>query len=88
VPLFDKLHINQVLFNLLSNAVKYTPEGGTITYSDHFSKAGQDGKLSVEFSVSDTGVGISEEFQKEIFKPFRPRGTHRRRPGYRAWALP
>jgi PAS domain S-box-containing protein len=70
VPLFDKLHINQVLFNLLSNAVKYTPEGGTITYSDHFSKAGQDGKLSVEFSVSDTGVGMSEAFQKELFKPF------------------
>jgi len=70
VPLFDKLHINQVLFNLLSNAVKYTPEGGTITCTNSFGKAGPDGKLPVEFSVSDTGVGISEEFQKELFKPF------------------
>jgi signal transduction histidine kinase len=70
VPLFDKLHINQVLFNLLSNAVKYTAEGGTITYSDHFGKADGSGKVAVEFSVSDTGVGISEEFQKDLFKPF------------------
>jgi len=69
LPLMDKLRINQVFFNLLSNAVKFTPEGGTVTYKlrEHLT---DDCRLALEGEVSDTGVGMSEEFQKHLFEPF------------------
>ena len=69
LPLLDKLRINQVFFNLLSNAVKFTPEGGTVTYRlrEHMTESG---RLAMEGEVSDTGVGMSEEFQKHLFEPF------------------
>ncbi len=70
IPAFDKLHINQIIFNLLSNSVKYTPEGGTISYSAHFGKINEGMKIPVEIKVSDTGIGMSEEFQKKLFEPF------------------
>ncbi|MCI2049750.1 MAG: response regulator [Lachnospiraceae bacterium] len=68
-PLMDTLRVNQVFFNLLSNAVKYTPEGGTVTYRlrEHLTA---EGRLALESEVSDTGVGMSEEFQKHLFEPF------------------
>ena len=70
VPVMDKLRINQVVFNLLSNAVKYTPEGGTITYRVRFRRLGGSGRLGMVAQVSDTGVGISREFQRMLFDPF------------------
>ena len=68
-PLCDKLRINQIIFNLLSNAVKYTPEGGTITYTIR-SKQIAANKTAIWHIISDTGIGISKEFQKIIFDPF------------------
>jgi PAS domain S-box-containing protein len=67
--LMDPLRINQVFFNLLSNAVKFTPEGGTVTYRLREKRIGRS-KISLTGQVSDTGVGISSEFQKVIFDPF------------------
>lgn len=69
LPLLDKLRINQVFFNLLSNAVKFTPEGGTVAcrLREHLTDSG---RLAIESEVSDTGVGISSEFQKHLFEPF------------------
>jgi len=75
-PLMDTLRINQVFFNLLSNAVKYTPEGGAVTYRLREHLTG-DGRLALEAAVSDTGIGMSEEFQKHLFEPF----SQERRPG-------
>jgi len=69
VPLADKLRTNQIMFNLLSNAVKYTPEGGTITYRIRGFRLG-DGRVAVEHRISDTGIGMSGEFQKVLFQPF------------------
>ena len=69
VPLLDILRTNQIIFNLLSNAVKYTPEGGTITFEVQLKKAEED-KADVIFEVRDTGIGMSEEFQKHVFEPF------------------
>ena len=65
----DPLRINQVFFNLLSNAVKFTPEGGTITFrlSDHIVG---DGQLDFTGVVQDSGIGMSQEFQKVLFQPF------------------
>jgi signal transduction histidine kinase len=67
--LMDPLRINQVFFNLLSNAVKFTPEGGTVTCRLREKRTGQS-RLLLTGQVSDTGVGISREFQKVIFDPF------------------
>jgi PAS domain S-box-containing protein len=69
VPVADKLRCNQIIFNLLSNAVKYTPEGGTITYRIRGTRL-DGGRVEIEHEISDTGIGISEEFQKVLFDPF------------------
>jgi PAS domain S-box-containing protein len=69
VPLMDELRINQVVFNLLSNAVKFTPEGGTVTY-EFFEELTADKKIHLVAKVIDTGIGMSEEFLKNIFVPF------------------
>jgi len=69
VPLMDELRTNQILFNLFSNAVKYTPEGGTVTFTLKENLT-NDNKLAMEISISDTGIGMSPEFQKVLFQPF------------------
>jgi signal transduction histidine kinase len=69
LPLIDPLRINQVFFNLLSNAVKFTPEGGAVTYRLREHLAGKN-RLILEGEVRDTGIGMSEEFQKVLFEPF------------------
>lgn len=61
---FDKIRINQVLNNLVSNSLKFTPSGGKITV---FGEINHD---CVTVSVSDTGMGISEEDQKDLFSKF------------------
>jgi len=60
----DRDRILQVLANLVGNAVKLTPEGGRITLR------AEPQDSWVQFSVSDTGPGISEEDKKELFEPF------------------
>ena len=65
----DRVRYNQIALNLLSNAVKYTPAGGTVTYSSHAKKR-SDGLVECSFTVSDTGIGMSKEFQKKMFEPF------------------
>lgn len=69
IPVADKLRCNQIIFNLLSNAVKYTPEGGTITYRIRGSLL-DSGKMQIEHEITDTGIGMSEEFQHILFEPF------------------
>ncbi len=60
----DPKRLEQVITNLLSNAIKFSPEGGTVTLNFY----NKDGVARVE--VSDQGEGISEDFQKIIFKRF------------------
>ena len=63
------LHLRQILLNVLSNAVKYTPDGGTIVFCAR--ETGCDGqKVQLEFTVRDTGIGMSEEFLEHLFEPF------------------
>ena len=66
----DKLRINQVLINLLSNAVKYTPAGGDIQMRIEERAQVVENYSRVRFTVSDNGMGMSEEYQKIIFDPF------------------
>jgi len=71
----DRLRLNQILLNLLGNAVKFTTPGGSISVQVH-EKAGKDeGEAIYEICVKDTGIGMSEEFQKHLFEPFERERT-------------
>lgn len=65
----DKLSIQKVVLNLLSNSLKYTPNGGEVKL-DCKTTTEENGKLSVEIMISDTGIGISEKFLPHVFEPF------------------
>lgn len=65
----DPGKIKQVLINLISNAVKFTNESGTIDILIEKVDSLQD-KISVRFSVKDTGVGISPEQEAKVFEAF------------------
>jgi two-component system sensor histidine kinase/response regulator len=64
----DPLRLRQVLLNLCGNAIKFTDHGQIIIRLETLS----DDKASPQllFSVQDSGIGISEQFQKRIFEPF------------------
>ncbi len=67
----DTVRLNQVLINLLTNAVKFTPEGGRVDVHV-FQEASPKGEEYIRnhFAVEDTGIGMSEEFQKKIWDTF------------------
>ena len=65
----DGLRVNQVLLNLISNAYKFTPSGGKI-YVEVQETSFKNGRAYVNFYVKDTGEGMSEQMQKNLFKPF------------------
>lgn len=62
----DPTRLRQVLMNLLGNAIKFTSGGGQVTLSVSL----QTDTETLEFSVSDTGMGISSEALEKLFKPF------------------
>ena len=66
----DKLRLNQVLINIVSNAIKFTPAGGTVAIKIKEIPNSPSGYADFEFSVKDSGIGMSEEFAKTIFEPF------------------
>ena len=68
--LTDKLRLDQILLNILSNAVKFTPEGGSIRFMITEKPSADNGMTDVVFYIRDTGIGMSEEFQKMIFEAF------------------
>ena len=66
----DALHVNRVLMNIFANAVKFTPEGGTVTFILRERPSTRDGYAFYDFIISDTGIGMSEEFKAHIFEQF------------------
>ena len=68
--LADPARLRDVLVNILSNAVKFTPDGGTITFEAQCQEKGGDGYINMRYRISDTGIGMSEEFTKEVFEEF------------------
>ena len=65
----DNMKLRQVLINILGNAVKFTPEGGQVRMQVA-RKARFDGRSVMEFTISDTGIGMSEDFLPRIFDTF------------------
>jgi PAS domain S-box-containing protein len=63
----DPTRIRQVLFNLLSNATKFT-EDGNITCRVY--RSNEDGRFNIIFEIIDTGIGMSPEYQLQMFEPF------------------
>ena len=74
----DGTRLSQVLLNLLSNAVKFTPAGGLVTLSvaQGASPRGA-GYVRTTLTVSDTGIGMSEEFLGRIFESFEREDSER-----------
>jgi PAS domain S-box-containing protein len=66
----DDQRLAQVVINLLGNAVKFTPENGSISLDASLLKE-EDNLCTIKISVTDTGIGISEEQQKKLFKTFQ-----------------
>ena len=72
--LCDKNRLTRVGLNLLSNACKFTPEGGSVTVTAReVHRSGDSGDY--EFRVRDTGIGMSEAFKGNLFKPFERERT-------------
>ena len=72
----DSLRLKQVLLNLVSNAVKYTPRGGEVRLKVTGIRGASPQQRILRFIVQDNGIGMSREFQKELFSPFaRERNT-------------
>ena len=65
----DAVRLHQIILNLVSNAVKFTSEG-CITVSVNLLKE-DDEKVTIEFAVSDTGIGISENKIERVFDNFQ-----------------
>jgi signal transduction histidine kinase/DNA-binding NarL/FixJ family response regulator/HPt (histidine-containing phosphotransfer) domain-containing protein len=64
----DQARIRQILLNLLSNAIKYTPQGEVRFSATH--RPREDGAVTLEFQVADTGIGIREQDMPYLFNDF------------------
>ncbi len=65
----DPMRLRQIILNLMSNAVKFTTKG-RIAFSIRLLEETLD-HTSIEFAISDTGIGISDDRSKHVFKKFR-----------------
>ena len=68
-------YVKRVIMNFLSNAVKYSRANGHIYLSCREIPSEQPGMTTMEFICRDTGIGMTEEFQKHIFEPFAQEHT-------------
>jgi signal transduction histidine kinase len=64
----DRIRVKQIVYNLLSNAGKFTTQGMVVL---EIKKASRSGQEFIQFSVIDTGIGISAEQQETLFQDFR-----------------
>ena len=66
----DTTLVTEIILNIVSNSIKYTAEGGKITCSIRQVDNRKDGRITQILSVKDTGIGMTDEFQKHIFEAF------------------
>lgn len=65
----SELHLRQIVMNIVSNAIKYNKPNGKIIATAYVDEQTED-TVTCRFVVEDTGIGMSEEFQKHMFEPF------------------
>ncbi len=70
----DPIRIRQIVWNLVGNAVKFTPQG-SVNIQSKIISASENTKAILSVSISDTGVGISDEDQEKILEPFNQADT-------------
>ena len=63
------LHVKRVVMNILTNAIKYNKDNGKIIMEFQEVQEDQD-TVRIQFKCKDTGIGMSESFQKKIYEPF------------------
>ena len=68
--LTDAVRVREVLVNILGNAVKFTNDGGTITFAVSFHTGKDENHIHVQYRITDTGIGMEEEFLDHIFDEF------------------
>ena len=68
--LADAVRIREVLVNILGNAVKFTNDGGNVRFETDYQRGADDRHIIVRYRVTDTGVGMSEEFLGQVFDDF------------------
>ena len=66
----DTTVVTEIILNIVSNSIKYTADGGKIDCTIRQIDDCQEGYFTQIFTVSDTGIGMTEEFQKHIFEAF------------------
>ena len=66
----DRMYMMRVLTNIISNSIKYTNPGGRIELLIEEQPCRTEGCARIRYTVTDTGIGMSEEFLKHIFEPF------------------
>ena len=72
----DEPHLSEVCLNIISNAIKYTNTGGMISCNVVQKSCEKEDWCNMIISITDNGIGMSEEFQKRIFETFeRERNT-------------
>lgn len=65
----DELRITQIIINIVSNAIKFTPSGGNVILLVRQTPI-DNAYIKLDITVSDNGIGMSEEFMKRMFEPF------------------
>ena len=70
----DEMKLKQVLINILGNAVKFTPAGGTVRFVIEEGTK-YENKTALKFVISDTGIGMSEDYLPHIFEAFSQEET-------------
>lgn len=68
--LADDARMGQIILNIAGNAMKYTPTGGVIDFILTEVPCEREGHARYVFTVSDTGIGMSDEYQKVMYEPF------------------
>ena len=66
----DAPHLSEICFNIISNAIKYTNSGGTISCNVIQKSCEKEDWCNMIITITDNGIGMSEEFQKHIFETF------------------
>ena len=68
--LTDAVRVREVLVNILGNAVKFTNDGGTVTFAVSYHPGKDDNYINVRYRITDTGIGMDEEYVDHIFDEF------------------
>lgn len=66
----DELRLVQIYMNLLSNAIKYTQKGGAVQFEIYQERISDLNKIRLVSIISDTGIGMSQEFMKDMYSKF------------------